>query len=202
MKKNNDKQKKNEENEICENESCKCCENEDTKAGNTSNETENKATDANKLDEVMAKLSAREKQCEEYYSMLQRTAAEFDNYKKRTAKEKESLYTDAVCDVIQSILPVVDNFERAISASGSGSEGHSSLEEGIGLVYKQLKDTLKNIGIEEIKCVGESFDPQLHNAVMHIEDESYGENIVIEEFQKGYTFKDKVVRHSMVKVAN
>ncbi len=198
MKKNNDKQKKNDENEVCENESNNCFNNVDTKADNASGET----TDANELEAVTAKLSAKEKQCEEYYSMLQRSAAEFDNYKKRTAKEKESLYSDAVCDVILSLLPVVDNFERAISASGSGSESQSSLKEGIGLVYKQLKDALKNIGIEEIKCVGENFDPQLHNAVMHIDDDSYGENVVIEEFQKGYTFKDKVIRHSMVKVAN
>ncbi len=202
MKKNNDKQKKNDENEVCENELNNCCNNVDTKADDASDETERKAADENELEAVAAKLSAKEKQCEEYYSMLQRSAAEFDNYKKRTAKEKESLYSDAVCDVILSLLPVVDNFERAISASGSGSESQSSLEEGIGLVYKQLKDALKNIGIEEIKCVGENFDPQLHNAVMHIDDDSYGENVVIEEFQKGYTFKDKVVRHSMVKVAN
>ncbi len=201
MKKNENTQKKNEEKAACENELNNCCNSANTEAEGASGEHEGKVADENKMEDVLAKLSAKEKQCEEYYGMLQRTAAEFDNYKKRTVKEKESIYSDAVCDVVLTLLPVVDNFERAIDVSVNESE-NKSLKEGIELVYKQLKEAMKNIGIEEIKSVGENFDPQLHNAVMHVEDDSFGENIVVEEFQKGYIFKDKVVRHSMVKVAN
>jgi molecular chaperone GrpE len=100
------------------------------------------------------------------------------------------------------MLPVVDNFERAMKAAENDSATNTPFKEGMELVYRQLKDALKNLGVEEIKSVGEAFDPQLHNAVMHIEDDSYGDNTVIDEFQKGYALKDKVIRHSMVKVAN
>ncbi len=153
-------------------------------------------------EEVKAMLEQKSKQCEEYFSMLQRTAAEFDNYKKRTVKEKDVLYNDAVSETVLSMLPVVDNFERAMKAAENDSTTDSSFKEGMELVYRQLKDALKNLGVEEIKSVGETFDPQLHNAVMHIEDDSYDANMVVEEFQKGYVLKDKVIRHSMVKVAN
>ncbi|MDP4179842.1 MAG: nucleotide exchange factor GrpE [Bacillota bacterium] len=158
--------------------------------------------DTAETDLVKTMLDEKTKQCEEYFGMLQRTAAEFDNFKKRTAKEKEALYSDAVSDTISAILPVVDNFERAMKASESEETTSASFKEGIDLVYRQLKDVLKNLGVEEIKCVGEEFDPQLHNAVMHIEDDSFGDNTVVDEFQKGYILKDKVIRHSMVKVAN
>jgi len=174
----------------------------DQKTEGNQKTTQNDAAVASEIEELKGKLEQKTKQCEEYFSMLQRTVAEFDNYKKRTVKEKEALYSDAVSDAVLAILPVVDNFERAIKAAENDSATNSSFKEGMELVYKQFKDALKNLGVEEIKAVGETFDPQLHNAVMHIEDDSYGSSIVIEEFQKGYILKDKVVRHSMVKVAN
>lgn len=152
------------------------------------------------IEELKAQLEEKTQKSEEYLNALQRAAAEFDNYKKRTVKEKEALYTDAFSDAVSAFLPVVDNMERA--ASAINKEENPSLHEGIELVFRQFRDVLKNLGVEEIKSVGEKFDPQLHNAVMHVEDEGYGENEIIEEFQKGYMLKDKIIRHSMVKVAN
>lgn len=153
------------------------------------------------LEALRAELEEKSKKSEEYLNMLQRTAAEFDNFKKRTAREKEALYTEAVSDVAASILPVVDNLERAMQAC-SREEDFKVLKEGIELVYRQFREAIKSVGIEEIKSLNENFDPQLHNAVMHMEDEAFGNNTVVEEFQKGYIYKDKVIRHSMVKVAN
>ncbi|HEX2946601.1 MAG TPA: nucleotide exchange factor GrpE [Clostridia bacterium] len=141
------------------------------------------------------------KQCAEYLDRLQRMAAEFDNFKKRSVKEKESLYIDAVSDVAGAFIPVMDNVERALKAI-SADESARTLKDGVEMVFKQFGDVLKNLGVEEIKAVGEQFDPMRHNAVMHAEDESLGHNVVIEEFQKGYIYKDKVIRYSMVKVAN
>jgi molecular chaperone GrpE len=153
------------------------------------------------INSLKMQLDEKSKKCDEYLGMLQRTAAEFENYKKRTSKEKENLCSDVVGDVVSDFLPVVDNMERAISATSSDDD-KKSLLDGIELVMRQLKEVMKGLGVEELKSVGEKFDPLLHNAVMHIDDEALGENIVIEEFQKGYMLKDKVVRHSMVKVAN
>jgi molecular chaperone GrpE len=133
--------------------------------------------------------------------MLQRTAAEFDNYKKRTAKEMGSVYNDAAVDIVAAFLPVVDNIERAVQASSKEADA-ASLKEGIDLVFRQFKEVMAKLGVEEIKSLGEKFDPNLHNAVMHVEDPEYGESVIVEEFQKGYTLKDKVIRYSMVKVAN
>jgi molecular chaperone GrpE len=145
-------------------------------------------------------LTEKEKKCSEYLSMLQRTAAEFDNYKKRTSKEKEAIYNDAVSDAILAFLPVVDSMERASQVFNESED--KALKEGFGLVIRQMNEALKKLGVEEIKSVGEQFNPELHNAVMHIEDEAYGSNEVVEEFQKGYMIEDKIIRHSMVKVAN
>lgn len=153
------------------------------------------------MESLKAQLEEKTKKCDEYMGMLQRNAAEFENYKKRTMKEKENLCIDMVGDVVADFLPVVDNLERAISAS-SKDEDKKSLQEGIELVMRQLKEVMKGLGVEELKSVGEKFDPLLHNAVMHIEDESIEDNMVVEEFQKGYILKEKVIRHSMVKVAN
>ncbi len=131
---------------------------------------------------------------------LMRTAAEFDNYKKRTAREKEDFYKMAVCETIAPLLPVVDNLERAVSAAeNSGDDG--SVLEGIKMIKKQFDDALSSIGVEPIAAVGNEFDPERHNAVM-TEDSDEAENTVIEEFQRGYIYKDKVIRHSMVKVSN
>ncbi|HEY9062286.1 MAG TPA: nucleotide exchange factor GrpE [Pseudobacteroides sp.] len=178
-------------------------ENESTTSGLNDQETASSNSDnASGTDEIKAMLEQKSKQCDEYFNMLQRTAAEFDNYKKRTAKEKEALYWDAVGETVLAMLPVVDNFERAIKAAENDPATNSSFKEGMELVYRQLKDALKDLGVEEIKSIGENFDPQLHNAVMHIEDDSYGDSTIVEEFQKGYVLKDKIIRHSMVKVAN
>ena len=153
------------------------------------------------LERVKADLEEKNRQCSDYLDRLQRTAAEFDNYKKRSAKEKEALYIDAVADVTGAFLPVLDNVERALKAIPS-DDSSKSLKEGVTMVFKQLKEVFKNLGVEEIKAVGEQFDPMRHNAVMHIEDGEKGHNVIVEEFQKGYMYKDKVIRYSMVKVAN
>lgn len=168
------------------------------KAAAESNETSN--DNSNELAELKAKLEEKTRQCEEYMSMVQRTAAEFDNYKKRTQKEKEALSLDASVDTVNAFLPVVDNLERALKAA-EGLEGNP-LKDGVELVMRQLKECLDKLGVAPIEAVNNSFDPELHNAVMHVTDDSFGNNTVIEEFQKGYTMKGKVVRHSMVKVAN
>ena len=130
--------------------------------------------------------------------LLLRTAAEFDNFKKRTAKEKEELYNMAVADTMEKLLPVKDNMERALVAEG----GDSQLKEGIKMIDKQLEDVFAGIGVTAIEAVGNEFNPELHNAVMHIESEDAGENEIVEELMKGYKYKEKVIRPSMVKVAN
>ena len=131
-----------------------------------------------------------------------RLAAEYDNYKRRTTQEKIQIYTNSVAEVLEQILPFVDNLARATAVEVT-SEDANQLLEGIKLVERQFLETLTSIGVEEIKAVGEKFDPNLHNAVMHVDDESIeGEEIVAEEFIKGYKYKDKVIRHSTVKVAN
>lgn len=125
--------------------------------------------------------------------------AEYDNFKKRTVKEKEKIYTDSVGDTVAQLLPVLDNIERAMSAV---SDRDNEFYKGFELVHKQTKEIFEKMGVKEILSVGELFNPELHNAVMHTEDDSAGENTVVEEFQKGYTYKDKVIRYAMVKVAN
>ena len=131
-----------------------------------------------------------------------RLAAEYDNYKRRTTQEKVQIYTNSVAEVLEQILPFVDNLARATAVEVT-SDDAKQLLEGIKLVERQFIETLTSIGVEEIKAVGEKFDPNLHNAVMHVDDESIdGEEIVVEEFIKGYKYKEKVIRHSTVKVAN
>ena len=131
-----------------------------------------------------------------------RLAAEYDNYKRRTTQEKVQIYTNSVAEVLEKILPFVDNMARATAVEVT-SEDAKQLLEGIKLVERQFLETLTAIGVEEIKAEGEKFDPNMHNAVMHVDDDSIeGEEIVVEEFIKGYKYKDKVIRHSTVKVAN
>ena len=138
---------------------------------------------------------------EQLKDKMMRHAAEFDNFKKRTAKEREDLYSMAVCDTIEKILPVKDNLERAVLAADA-EDGGESLKEGVKMILKQLDDVLAAMGVEKIKTVGEEFNPELHNAVMHEENEEFGENTVSDELMSGYTCKGKVVRFAMVKVAN
>ncbi|WP_337636240.1 nucleotide exchange factor GrpE, partial [Clostridium sp.] len=143
----------------------------------------------------------KDEQIEELTDRLKRTMAEFDNFRKRTEKEKSAMYEIGAKDIIEKILPVVDNFERGLATIPEGEE-KSAFAEGMDKVYKQLVKTLGDAGVKPIEAVGQPFDPNFHNAVMHIEDENLGENVVAEEFQKGYVYRDSVVRHSMVKVAN
>ena len=128
---------------------------------------------------------------------LLRTTAEYENFRKRTTKEKESIYTDACADVLKEVLPVLDNLERALSVEGSGEE----LRTGVEMTVRQFNDAFCKLGVEELASEGE-FDPNIHNAVMHVEDEKYGANEIVEVFQKGYKRANKVLRHSVVKVAN
>lgn len=128
---------------------------------------------------------------------LLRINAEYDNFRKRTAKEKEGIYSDACLDILKNILPVLDNLERAVSVEGTLDD----LKKGIDMTLRQFKDSLKKLNVEEISTE-EGFDPNYHNAVMHMVDENYGKNEIVEVFQKGYKRENKVIRYSMVKVAN
>ena len=139
-----------------------------------------------------------EQQVEDLTDRLKRSMAEFDNYRKRTEKEKSSMYIIGAREIIEKILPVVDNFERGLAQAPEGD----AFADGMQMIYKQLLTTLEGLGVEAIEAVGKEFNPDFHNAVMHVEDENAGENMVVEELQKGYTYKEFVVRHSMVKVAN
>lgn len=132
---------------------------------------------------------------------LKRSMAEFDNFRKRSEKEKATMFDMGARSIAEKILPVVDNFERAMVAAPKEGDG-KAFADGITMIYNQLKKTLEDLGVKSIDCVGQAFDPNFHNAVMHIEDESLGENVVAEELLKGYMYKDSVLRHSMVKVAN
>ena len=147
------------------------------------------------------KKDKKDEKIEELTDRLQRTMAEFDNYRKRTEKEKASMYIIGAKEVVEKILPVIDNFERGL-ASATPEQKADPFVDGFDKIYKQLCKTLEDMGVKAIEAVGKEFDPDFHNAVMHVEDENVGENIVVEEFQKGYMYRGFVVRHSMVKVAN
>ena len=147
------------------------------------------------------KKDKKDEKIEELTDKLTRQMAEFDNLRKRTEKEKSQMYEVGAKDIIEKILPVVDNFERGLDAVKE-EEKEDPFVQGMEKVYKHLVTTLEGIEVKPIEAVGQPFDPNFHNAVMHVEDENFGENIVAEEFQKGYTYRDSVVRHSMVKVAN
>lgn len=140
-------------------------------------------------------------QIQELQDRLKRQMAEFDNFRKRTEKEKSSMYEIGARDIIEKILPVLDNFERGL-ASMPEDVKESSFAEGVEMIYKQLIKTLEDVGVEVIETAGEQFNPDFHNAVMHVEDENFGENEISQELQKGYKYKGTVVRHSMVQVAN
>ena len=147
------------------------------------------------------KKDSRDTQIEELSDRVKRQMAEFDNYRKRTEREKASMFEMGSRSVIEKMLPVVDNFERGLAAIPEG-EKEAAVAKGMEMIYKQLMTTLSEMGVKPIEAVGQPFDPNFHNAVMHIEDDALGENVVSEEFQKGYTHHDSVIRCSMVKVAN
>lgn len=146
-------------------------------------------------------LAEKNKKIEELNDRLLRSAAEFDNFRKRSDKEKSAMYDMGVKSMLEKMLPIVDNFERGLGTL-TEKEKEGAFAQGIELIYKQLMTALDDIGLKPIDAVGKEFDPNLHNAVMHGEDENLEENIVSDEFQKGYMYHDMVVRHSMVKVVN
>lgn len=175
-----------------------------SKENNSSNEEIIEETSEDVVEEEAQEVP--EESAEDKYSELEdrymRLLAEYDNYQKRTTREKESRYGDAVIDTAAAFLPVMDDLSRALELEVTNEEA-VKVKEGIELVAKKLKDVLGKLGIEEIAAVGEEFDPNLHNAIQHIEDDTVTENTVVEEYMKGYIYKGtRVVRHSMVKVAN
>lgn len=147
------------------------------------------------------KKDKKDEKIEELTDRLTRQMAEFDNFRKRTDKEKSAMYEIGARDMIEKILPVLDNFERGLAAVPEDLKD-SSFAEGVAMIYKQFVKTLEDAGVEAIEAVGQPFDPNLHNAVMHIDDDAYGENEISQELQKGYRYRGTVVRHSMVQVAN
>ena len=147
------------------------------------------------------KKDKKDLKIEELNDKLIRTMAEFDNYRKRSEKEKTQMFEIGARDIIEKVLPVIDNFERGLGAI-TEEEKEGAFAQGIEKIYKQMVTTLTEVGLKPIEAVGKAFDPNFHNAVMHAEDPEQGENLVAEEFQKGYMYRDTVVRHSMVKVVN
>ena len=147
------------------------------------------------------KKDKKDEQIAELTDKVKRQLAEFENFRNRTEKEKSQMYTIGARDVVEKILPVVDNFERGLTSIPE-EEKESPVASGMEMIYKQLMTVLTDLGVTPIEAVGQEFDPNLHNAVMHVENEDLGENIIAEEFQKGYKYKDAVLRHSMVSVAN
>lgn len=151
-------------------------------------------TEGEEKDSKLAKI-------EELNDKLIRNMAEFDNFRKRTEKEKQAMFDMGAKNVVDKLLPIIDNFERGLKNSPVDGEAKMFFD-GMDMIYKQLIKNLEEAGVSPIECIGKEFDPNFHNAVMHIEDENVGENIIIEELQKGYMYKDSVLRYSMVKVAN
>ncbi len=177
---------------------------DDAEQESTSAESENGENETEEA-ESTSMFGRKKKEIEKYRQQvddltdrLKRSMAEFDNFRKRTEKEKSGMYIIGARDIVEKILPVVDSFERGLSQAPE----NDAFADGMKLVYKQLMTALEDMGVAPIEAVGKEFDPAFHNAVMHVDDENCGENTVVEEFQKGYTYKDSVVRHSMVKVAN
>lgn len=147
------------------------------------------------------KKDKKDEKIEELTDMVKRQMAEFDNFRKRTEKEKASMYQIGAREIVEKILPVVDNFERGLAMIPE-EEKENPVATGMAQIYKQLMTAFDEMGVKAIEAVGQEFNPDFHNAVMHVEDEEVEENIIVEEFQKGYMYKDYVIRHSMVKVAN
>ena len=162
-------------------------------------ETEKPAKEKSKKSKK--KKDEKEEKIAELSDKLLRQMAEFDNFRKRTEKEKAAMYEIGAKAVIEKLLPVIDNFERGFMTVAE-EDKEDAFVTGMEMVYKQLITMLESIDVKPIEAVGKEFNPDLHNAVMHVDDDSVGENIVVEEFQKGYTYRDSVVRYSMVKVAN
>lgn len=174
---------------------------EEEAVGKETNSEDAEEPKKKKLFEKKNKKDKKDEQIAELTDKLKRQLAEFENFRNRTDKEKSQMYAVGAKDVIEKILPVIDNFERGLKSIPEDQKG-GPVASGMEMIYKQLITVLSDLGVTPIEAVGQEFDPNLHNAVMHAEDEGLGENIVAEEFQKGYKYKDTVLRHSMVKVAN
>ena len=153
------------------------------------------------LEALAAEKAALETAIAEANDKYTRLFAEYDNYRKRSAKEREGVYTDAYADAIKDILPVLDNMERALQYKDAQG-GEDNLAKGLEMIMKSFSESLSKMGVTEIAALGERFDPNLHNAIMHVDDEQYGEEEIVEVFMKGYAKGDRVIRHSVVKVAN
>ena len=182
-----------EETEEVTEESCEAEEN--------SEEAETEEKSEEKKGFFKKKKDKKDEKIEELTDRVKRQMAEFDNFRKRTETEKASMEEIGAREILEKILPVVDNFERGLAAVPE-EEKDSPFADGMTKIYKQMMTVFEEMGVKAIDAVGEEFNPDYHNAVMHVEDEEAGENVVVEEFQKGYLYKDHVVRHSMVKVAN
>lgn len=168
----------------------------------TPEEEEQEAVQEQEAEAPVDKTEELEAKLAEQTDKYTRLYAEYDNFRKRSQREKDARYADAVIDAAAAILPIGDNLERALASEVQSDEANT-IKDGIKMVMKQFEETLSKLEVTPIKAVGEQFDPNLHNAVMHIEDENVDDNTIVEEFMKGYVYKgDRVVRYSMVKVAN
>ena len=180
---------------------------ETTEAADNIEETETQEAENADVEEEQAegkpekkeKKDKKDEMIEELSDKVKRQMAEFENFRKRSEKEKTQMYEIGAKSIIEKILPVVDNFERGLAGM---EESDDPFAQGMQMIYKQMMTSLAEAGVSPIEAVGKEFDPEYHNAVMHVEDEAFGENEVVEELQKGYMYRESVVRHSMVKVAN
>lgn len=166
----------------------------------TAEEAPLKHKDKKKVKKLEAEIEKLQAQVAEEQDKYMRLYAEYDNFRRRSAKERESVYADAYADALEKILPIIDNLERA--AQYSSEDPDSSMAKGIELTIKSCVEALNKMGVYEIEALGKTFDPNFHNAVMHVDDDAYGESEIVEVFMKGYIKGDKVLRFSMVKVAN
>ena len=171
-------------------------ENEENKMQDA--EKKEKNSKADEIIELKKQIESQKVQIDETEDRLKRVAAEFDNYKKRSSKEREGLYNSLIADIVSSFLPVIDNLEKAVEAETQDEE----YKKGIELVLKQFKDVLTSKGVTEIEAVGKTFDPEIHEAVSSVQDETKGEKEIVQEYRKGYMIGNRVIRHSMVIVAN
>ena len=194
---------KNQETDAKKEEACNC--ESECKADESQNTCEadesDKAEAQDESTESSKKKDPKDAVIEELQDRVKRQMAEFDNFRKRTEKEKSSMFEMGASDMIKKLLPIVDNFERGFN-SISEEERETPFAKGMDMVYKQTMKMLEDSDVKPIEALGMEFNPELHNAVMHVEDDSVGEGIIVEEFEKGYTYRETVIRHSMVKVAN
>ena len=195
-KEENASETKEDENVTSTEETAETAENADAEASEADSEDPDK-----KKSFFKKKKDKKDEQIEELTDKVKRQMAEFDNFRKRTEKEKSQMYDMGAKTIVEKILPVIDNFERGLAAVPEDNK-EDAFVVGMDKIYRQMLTVLEEAGVKPIEAVGAEFDPNFHNAVMHVEDETLGENVVAEELQKGYMYRDTVVRHSMVKVAN